>query len=83
MQAVYALGDQWRDAYGPVALPASADTLFSFNAYHGGALVLYALREKIGRPAFERLERAWVTRYRNESVGTGRLHRPRVEGRGT
>ena len=72
MEAVYALGDQWRSAYGPVALPASADpdTLFSFNAYHGGALVLYALREKIGRAAFERVERAWVTRYRNESVGT-------------
>jgi aminopeptidase N len=70
MEAVYALGDQWRSDYGPVALPASADTLFSLNAYHGGALVLYALREKIGRAAFERVERAWVTRYRNESVGT-------------
>jgi aminopeptidase N len=70
MRAVYALGDQWRAAYGPVALPASPDTLFSLNAYHGGALVLYALREEIGNRAFERLEREWVRRYRDESVGT-------------
>ena len=70
MEAVYALGDQWRAAYGPVARPASADTLFSFNVYHGGALVLYALREEIGRAAFERLERIWVNRYRGESAGT-------------
>jgi aminopeptidase N len=70
MEAVYALGDQWRAAYGPVARPASADSLFSFNVYHGGALVLYALREEIGRAAFERLERIWVNRYRGESAGT-------------
>ena len=53
-----------------MALPTSADTLFSLNVYPGGALVLYALREEIGREAFERLERTWVTRYRDESVGT-------------
>ena len=38
--------------------------------YHGGALVLYALREKIGTRAFEELERQWVRRYADESVGT-------------
>jgi aminopeptidase N len=70
MKAVYALGDQWRAQYGPVARPASAETLFSLNVYHGGALVLYALREKIGIRAFERLEREWVSRYRDESVPT-------------
>jgi hypothetical protein len=48
MRAVYAHGDQWRHDYGPVALPASPDTLFSFNVYHGGALVLYALRQVVG-----------------------------------
>jgi aminopeptidase N len=70
MRAVYAHGDQWRAEDGPVALPSSADTLFAFQRYHGGALVLYALREKIGRRAFEELERQWVRRYEDESVGT-------------
>ena len=70
MKRVYELGDQWRAENGPVARPASAETLFSLNVYHGGALVLYALREKIGRRAFERLEREWVTRYRDRSVST-------------
>jgi aminopeptidase N len=70
MRAVYALGDQWRAESGPVARPASADTLFSLNAYHGGALVLYALRQEIGEPAFQRLERAWLNRYRGRSAST-------------
>ena len=48
MRAVYAHGDQWRNDDGPVALPSSADTLFNLQRYHGGALVLYALRQKIG-----------------------------------
>ena len=33
-------------------------------------MVLYALRQKIGHDAFERLERAWVRRFRGESAGT-------------
>jgi aminopeptidase N len=70
MRAVYAHGDEWRAQYGPVALPASAETLFSPNVYHGGALVLYALREEIGRRAFARLERAWTQRYRGKSAST-------------
>jgi aminopeptidase N len=70
MRRVYELGDQWRAQYGPVAQPASAETLFSLNVYHGGALVLYALREKIGHRAFARLEREWVSRYRDRSVST-------------
>ena len=47
-----------------------SDALFSFQSYHGGALVLYALRQEIGNDTFERLERAWVRRYRGESAGT-------------
>ena len=70
MRAVYAHGDQWRADDGPVAAPSSSDTLFAFNRYHGGALVLYALREKIGTRAFEELERRWVRRYEDESVST-------------
>ena len=70
MRAVYAHGDQWRDEWGPIAQPAGPEALFSFNSYHGGALVLYALREKIGTRAFDELERQWVRRYEDESVGT-------------
>jgi aminopeptidase N len=70
MRAVYAHGDQWRAEDGPVALPSSPESLFAFQRYHGGALVLFALREKIGTRAFEKLEREWVRRYANESVGT-------------
>ena len=83
MRAVYAHGDQWRAESGPVAAPSSPDTLFDFNRYHGGALVLYALREKIGTRAFEQLEREWVRRYRDESVGHRGLHRARLAGRRT
>ena len=70
MRAVYAHGDQWRADDGPVAAPSSPETLFALNRYHGGALVLYALREKIGTRAFDRLEREWLRRYANESVGS-------------
>lgn len=72
MRAIYAHGDEWRAAYGPVARPSNADVdgLFSFQAYHGGALVLYALRQKIGVAAFERVQRAWVERYRHKVAGT-------------
>ena len=70
MRAIYAHGDQWRADVGPVAQPTGPEALFSFQSYHGGALVLYALRQKIGHDAFERLERAWVRRYRGESPST-------------
>jgi aminopeptidase N len=71
MRAVYAHGDQWRHDDGPVALPTSPDTMFSLNAYHGGALVLYALRQRVGDATFQRIERTWVARYRDRSAGTG------------
>jgi aminopeptidase N len=70
MRAVYAHGDQWRHDDGPVARPISAATLFSLQVYHGGALVLYALRQKIGAAAFMRIERAWVRRYEGKSAST-------------
>jgi aminopeptidase N len=74
MRAIYAHGDQWRHDYGPVARPSSGDpgfdALFSFQVYHGGALVLYALRQKIGSEAFDRVERAWVHRYENGVAST-------------
>jgi aminopeptidase N len=70
MKAVYAHGDQWRADDGPVALPTSSDTLFSFQAYHGGALVLYALRQQVGGDAFQRIERAWLRTYEDRSAST-------------
>ena len=69
MRAVYAHGDQWRHDFGPVALPNAA-TLFSFNVYHGGALVLYALRQVVGDATFQRIERGWTQHYRDQSAGT-------------
>ena len=73
MQQVYALGDQWRQDFGPVAQPLSGDldVLFGPNSYYGGALVLYALRQEVGDRTFQRIERAWVQRYEGRSASTG------------
>jgi aminopeptidase N len=70
MKAVYTHGDQWRHDSGPVAAPSSADTLFDLQRYHGGALVLYALRQVVGAATFQRIERAWVQRYAGKSAST-------------
>lgn len=72
MKVIYSLGDQWRVDFGPVGRPKSGapDELFNNNVYYGGALVLYALQQKIGAPAFQRVERAWVTTYRGRSAST-------------
>jgi aminopeptidase N len=70
---VYSRGDQYRARYGPVAHPLKADSIwdvFNPNVYDGGALVLFALRQKIGTDKFQRLERAWVSRYRGESASS-------------
>jgi aminopeptidase N len=72
-KAVYALGDEYRAEWGPVARPASSATIwdvFNGNVYEGGALALYALRQEIGTPKFERLERAWVSVNRGKSAST-------------
>ncbi|MGW1286263.1 M1 family metallopeptidase [Streptomyces sp. NPDC002586] len=75
MKAAYAASDTWRAAGGPPALPKAAApgqkiSIFRPNIYDGAALVLYALRQEIGRPAFERLERAWVQEHRDSTAGT-------------
>jgi aminopeptidase N len=70
MKAVYAHGDQWRAEDGPVATPTSEDTLFSFQVYHGGALVLYALRQVVGAATFQRIERTWLQTYEGKSAST-------------
>jgi len=72
MRAVYAHGDEWRKQSGPVALPKSGGVikLSSLQVYDGGALVLYALRQKIGDAPFDQVERTWVTRYRDGVAST-------------
>ena len=72
MRYVYSLGDQWRAEWGPVAQPVSGEPEFLYtpNAYHGGALVLYALRQEVGEDVFADIQRAWLDRYEGESAST-------------
>ncbi|MFF9404588.1 M1 family metallopeptidase [Streptomyces anandii] len=75
MKAAYGASDRWRASGGPPALPAPPKPgqkigIFRANVYDGAALVLYALRQEIGRPAFERLERAWVRAHRDGTATT-------------
>lgn len=75
MKAAYGLSDLWRASGGPPAAPKGPGpgqkiSIFRPNVYDGAALVLYALRQEIGRPAFETLERAWVGRYRDRTANT-------------
>ena len=72
MKAVYAHGDEWRaeSARSRGRSAATPTRCSASSAYHGGALVLYALRQKVGNAAFDRIERAYVDRFRDRSVGT-------------
>ncbi|MFS4093612.1 M1 family metallopeptidase [Streptomyces sp. AF1A] len=76
MKAAYAESDRWREAGGPPARPKAPApgekiSIFRPNIYDGAALVIYALRQEIGRPAFERLERLWVREHRDSTATTG------------
>ncbi|MET7684171.1 M1 family metallopeptidase [Streptomyces sp. NPDC005423] len=75
MKAAYSASDRWRAAGGPPALPKAPApgqkiSLFRPNIYDGAALALYALRQEIGRPAFERVERTWVRVHRDATATT-------------
>ncbi|MGC9496138.1 M1 family metallopeptidase [Streptomyces sp. WG7] len=89
MKDAYGASDRWRTAGGPPAAPeppAPGDKtgIFRPNVYDGAALVLYALRQEIGRPAFERVEREWVTRHRDGTATTADFVRlaSEISGRG-
>lgn len=69
MRAAYEQHDQWRHDAGAPAEPTEP-TLFKQMRYDGSALVLYALREKVGEETFDRIERSWVTKYRGRAAGT-------------
>jgi aminopeptidase N len=74
MRDEYAAGDQLRADFGPVARPkgkdANPDSPFSDNVYGGGALVLYALRQRIGDRAFRALQRDWAQQFGGRSATT-------------
>ncbi|MEV2215699.1 M1 family metallopeptidase [Streptomyces sp. NPDC050997] len=75
MKAAYRSSDRWRAAGGPPAAPKEPDpghkiSIFRPNVYDGAALVLYALRQEIGRPAFEQLERVWVSGHQDATATT-------------
>ncbi|WP_333773445.1 M1 family metallopeptidase [Streptomyces sp. IBSBF 3136] len=69
MRDAYAQHDQWRHDDGAPAEPTER-TLFRQMRYDGSALVLYALRQKVGDATFDRIERSWVTTYRGRVAGT-------------
>ncbi|MET9496111.1 M1 family metallopeptidase [Streptomyces sp. NPDC006552] len=69
MRTAYESHDQWRRDYGAPAEPTEPN-LFKRMRYDGSALVLYALREKVGAETFQRIERAWVTTYRGRTAST-------------
>ncbi|MFG3357669.1 M1 family metallopeptidase [Streptomyces griseofuscus] len=75
MKAAYAASDGWRASGGPPARPKLPEpgqkiSIFRPSVYDGAALALYALRQEIGRPAFERLERLWVRDHRDANAST-------------
>jgi aminopeptidase N len=75
MREAYRYSDSWRAAGGPPAAPKPLDpgtktSIFRPVVYDGSALVLYALREEIGRTAFERLQRDWVRGHRDSTAAT-------------
>ncbi|MFJ9040801.1 M1 family metallopeptidase [Streptomyces sp. NPDC102406] len=69
MRTAYENHDQWRRQYGAPAEPTEPN-LFKRMRYDGSALVLYALREQVGADTFQRIERAWLTKYRGRAAST-------------
>ncbi|WP_079146007.1 M1 family metallopeptidase [Streptomyces lydicus] len=75
MRNAYEQSDGWRAEGGPPAAPKAPSpgqkiSIFRPVVYDGSALVLYALRQKIGPTAFDRLEREWVTHHRDGVADT-------------
>ncbi|RSS64782.1 M1 family metallopeptidase [Streptomyces sp. WAC06614] len=88
MREAYQRSDQWRAAGGPPAAPKAAAPgekigLFRPVVYDGAALVLYALRQKIGTAAFDRLERRWVAEHADSVAGTADFVRMASQEAGT
>jgi len=80
----YADDKNQRPVDGPPAVPSSAAFLFNgASVDYTGALVLYALQQKVGAPAFGKIMRAWVSEYRGRSASTADFIRTasKVSGR--
>ncbi|WP_232792307.1 M1 family metallopeptidase [Actinacidiphila yeochonensis] len=67
MRSVYGTLDAVRAADGPPGLP---DALGGTNIYDGGALVLFALDQRIGRAAFDHVMRLWPSLHRDSNAGS-------------
>ncbi|WP_181764565.1 M1 family metallopeptidase [Streptomyces albidus (ex Kaewkla and Franco 2022)] len=75
VREAYRTSDTWRTEFGPPARlhparPGNKIDIFRKSVYDGSAVVLYALREKIGAAAFDRLQREWVSRFRDDNAST-------------
>lgn len=75
MRAAYGASDAWRADGGPPAAPEPPTpgqkiSLFRPVVYDGSALVLYALRQEIGKEAFQSLERRWVSEHADSTATT-------------
>jgi aminopeptidase N len=64
--AMQTFANKW---YGPIAHP-TADNLFADAEYERGALVLHALRRKVGDEVFFAILRDYATTFRHSSVDT-------------
>ncbi|WFB07053.1 M1 family metallopeptidase [Streptomyces sp. LX-29] len=75
MKWAYGMSDAWRAQGGPPADPEPSKPgqpigIFRPAVYDGSALILYALRQEMGKEPFERLEREWVSRNRDGVAST-------------
>ncbi|MBD0744686.1 M1 family metallopeptidase [Streptomyces sp. CBMA152] len=75
LREAYRQSDAWRAQGGPPAAPkppapGQKISIFRPVVYDGSALVLYALRQEIGAPKFEELERRWVSEHRDGTATT-------------
>jgi aminopeptidase N len=63
MRQIYQADGESRAQFGPPGRPRSGrlQDLFAPSINSGGALVLYALRERVGAATFDQLMQTWVT----------------------
>lgn len=66
MHQMYDKSNEVRPTEGPPAKPKSL--IPGFTIYHGGATVLYALRQQVGDKTFERILRTWLVRYQGRTA---------------
>ena len=70
MRRAYRQAQIVRDTGGPPAAPLAPENAYDDTIYAGGAVALYALRQRVGERTFEDIERAWLTRYADGNAST-------------